>query len=52
MKLAADRFGTGESLDETKRVTQDTILSPEFERRAGLWKFGRGRGRAGGEGRG
>ena len=27
MKLAADRFGTGESLDETKRVTQDTILA-------------------------
>ncbi len=26
MKLVADRFGVGESLDETKRVTQDTIL--------------------------
>ena len=27
MKLVADRFGVGESLDETKRVTQDTILA-------------------------
>ena len=27
MKLVADRFGTGESLDETKRITKDTILA-------------------------
>jgi simple sugar transport system substrate-binding protein len=27
MKLAADRFGVGESLDDTKRVTHDMILS-------------------------
>ncbi|HEY0792113.1 MAG TPA: substrate-binding domain-containing protein [Chthoniobacterales bacterium] len=27
MKLAADRFGTGESLDETKRVVHDLILA-------------------------
>ena len=44
MKLAADRFGTGESLDETKRVTQDTILAHPNLKGAGLWKLGRGRG--------
>lgn len=27
MKLAADRFGTGESLDDTKRITRDTMLA-------------------------
>ncbi len=27
MKLAADRFGTGESLDDTKRIAQDTIMA-------------------------
>ena len=27
MKLAADRFGVGESLDDTKRITHDLILS-------------------------
>lgn len=27
MKLAADRFGVGESLDDTKRVTHDMILA-------------------------
>ena len=27
MKLAADRFGAGESLDDTKRATQDTIMA-------------------------
>jgi len=27
MKLVADRFGVGESLDDTKRITQDTILA-------------------------
>jgi simple sugar transport system substrate-binding protein len=27
MKLAADRFGVGESLDDTKRVTHDVILA-------------------------
>jgi hypothetical protein len=53
MKLVADRFGVGESLDDTKRITHDTILAhPKLKRGADLWKFGRGRCRPSGEGSG